>query len=77
MATQDKSYRCASCNAEFNSQEELDRHMRSAHKGASTESRDREKQGQGSERYGQGQGGQSQGSERGGRDRESEREMNR
>ena len=63
MATQDKSYRCASCNAEFNSQEELDRHMRSAHKGASTESRDREKQGQGSERSG--------------RDRESEREINR
>jgi hypothetical protein len=39
MATQDKSYRCGTCNAEFNSQEELDRHTRSAHKGASTESR--------------------------------------
>ena len=39
MASQDKSYRCASCNAEFNSQDELDRHMKSAHKGASTESR--------------------------------------
>ena len=38
MAAQDKSYRCASCNAEFNSQDELDRHMKSAHKGASTES---------------------------------------
>lgn len=39
MASQDKSYRCASCNAEFNSQDELDRHMKSAHKSGSTESR--------------------------------------
>ena len=48
MASQDKSYRCASCNAEFNSQDELDRHMKSAHKGASTENRspsDRERGG--------------------------------
>ena len=75
MATQDKSYRCASCNAEFNSQDELDRHTRSAHKGATTESRDRETQGQGSERQGQGSERQGQGSgserERGDRERES------
>ena len=81
MATQDKSYRCASCNAEFNSQDELDRHMKSTHKGASTESksgqgteREREGQGQGSERQGQGQGQQRQGSERERGNQGSERE---
>lgn len=72
MAAQDKSYRCASCNAEFNSQDELDRHMKSAHKGASTES----KSGQGTERerQGQGPGQQRQGSERERGNQGSERE---
>jgi len=37
MTAPDKKYRCGVCNAEFNSQEELDRHTRSAHKGASPE----------------------------------------
>jgi hypothetical protein len=81
MATQDKSYRCASCNAEFNSQDELDRHMKSAHKGASTESksgqgteRERQGQGQGSERQGQGQGSERQGQGQGQQRQGSERE---
>jgi hypothetical protein len=32
----DKKYRCAKCSAEFDSQEELDRHVRDQHKQPST-----------------------------------------
>src|SRR5580765_4145073 len=36
MPSMDKKYRCAKCSAEFDSQEELDRHVRDQHKQPST-----------------------------------------
>jgi len=37
MTAPDRKYRCGTCNAEFNSQDELDRHMKNAHKGSTTD----------------------------------------
>ena len=38
MANMEKKYRCGTCNAEFDTQEALDKHVRDQHKPAPTPS---------------------------------------